>query len=128
MRAFAYDVLTDPVEAAALHAIVPVARINTTGSGTPIAPFIVIRNRATLPAMGIQTGGFTVHVHDKAESYKRIDDIIAIIDPLLTSSVPAQWRSRWVSSLEHLGWSEDLRDDHYGTATRFGTFALHATT
>ncbi len=130
MRAFAFDVLTAPVDAAALHAIVPVDRIKGSGSGTPTAPFIVIRSRITTsPFKGLtKQGGFTVHVHDKPESYKKIDDIMDIVGPLLMNSVPRHWRSRWVSNIEDQGWSEDLLDDHYGTATRFGTYALNYST
>lgn len=128
MRAFAYDILTAPVDAAALHALVPPTRINTSGAGQPTPPFIVIRSRiVTAPFEGRTTnGGMTIHVHDKPESYKKIDDIMDIINDLIMNSVPRHWRSRWVSSVENLGWSEDLFDDHYGTATRFGTYALHA--
>lgn len=127
MRAFAYDILTDPVGAAELHAIVPPLRINSSGAGSPTPAFVVLRSRIeTKPFQGgTRQGGFTVHVHDKPESYKRIDDIMLIVDSLLTNSVPMHWRSRWVSQIESLGWSEDLADDHYGTATRFGTYGLN---
>jgi hypothetical protein len=67
----------------------------------------------------------TVHIHDKPESYKQIDEIGALVDDVLMNSVPQQWDSVWVSQIEHLGWSEDLFDDHYGTATRFVTYALN---
>jgi hypothetical protein len=127
MRRFAYAMLTDPTRAAALLLKVPAGRINSTGSGTPTPPFIVIRNRQTIPRFkgAVNQGGMTVHIHDKPESYKQIDEIGALVDDVLMNSVPQQWDSVWVSQIEHLGWSEDLFDDHYKTATRFVTYALN---
>ncbi len=126
MRGYAYAMLTDPTRAAALLAVVPKDRIKSSGNATPTTPFIVIRNRITTAPFERRTrqGGFTIHVHDQPDSYVQIDNIGKLVDAILMPSVPQHWNSHWISSIEHLGWSEDLFDDHYGTATRNATFAL----
>jgi hypothetical protein len=126
MRGYGWSTLTDPARASSLLAIVPAARIKTSGNATPATPFIIIRNRITTSPFEGQSrrGGFTVHVHDQPDSYVQIDQIGKLVDAILITSVPRQWNSHWIANIEHLGWSEDLFDDHYGTATRNATFAL----
>jgi hypothetical protein len=126
MRGFAYTTLTNPATASALLAIVPKERIKTSGNATPATPFIVIRGRGITAPFDRRSrrGGFTVHIHDAPDSYLQIDTVQRLADALLIAAVPSTWQGHWVSSIEELGWSEDLFDDHYGTATRFGTYAL----
>lgn len=125
MRGFAYSRLTGY---APLTAVVPATRISSSGgASTPATPFIVIRNRIiTRPfwESPARQGGFTIHVHDQPDSYVRIDQIGKLVEEAVEPGVPGSWNAYWLSTLENLGWSEDLRDDHYGTATRFVTYGL----
>lgn len=132
MREYAHNRLTDPVDAAALHALVPADRIRSSGGGSSDTglsrPFIVVRSRVTSPVFrtAVSDGGVTIHVHDDPDSYHQIDLIIAEIQKIMNASGARWYGTTWVMDVQEQDWSEDLIDDHYGTATRFGTYRIVA--
>lgn len=138
MRSFIYGLLADPnpahTDAAALHAIVVVDRIRSSGAGdvnTSVSlptPFIMLRGLSEDRVFrgAVRQSGVQIHVHDSPDSYVRIDAIKVIIEQIMDSVVPQQFGTKWVMDVVAQGWSEDLYDDHYGTATRYGTYGITA--
>jgi len=133
MRTLAYSLLTDDdpthIDAAALHEIVPIASIKTSGNIDPTViptPFISIRGLEESRAFRsrVRQGGVQLHVHDQPESYAQIDAIVKILARIMNAAAPKMWGDQWVMDIEDQGWSEDLYDDHYSTATRFGTYKV----
>lgn len=138
-RQIAYAALTDDtnVFVQALKNIVPVNRIRSAGGATEgdattddiERPFIVIRELPDeKPFTDSQTrvGSVAIYVHDQPESYVKIDNCLGLVSTIMNSSAATQIAGHWLSSVEDQGWSEDLFDDHYETATRFGTFRMVA--
>lgn len=126
MRTFIYDLLTNPARpgAAALAALVG-GRVRSSGGGDGLLkPFIVIRDLSDSNPIGaVRQGSCSIWVHDDPDSYVKIDDIIIAIRDIMNSFAPQWWGNIWVMELRDQGWSEDLFDDHYGTATKYGTYA-----
>ena len=130
MRAFGIARLQDPSNVA-LHAICPPTRIVASGgAGTgPERPFIVVRARLeTRPFRDSPSrdGGFVVHLHDNQASYKKIDLMLKEVSAIFLNAGGFLWNGLWITAVEEIDWSEDLFDDHYGTATRFGTYKVVA--
>ena len=136
MRAFVYSLLTSrtTVAAVALQELVPIAQIRASGgaavgpSVTLPTPFIVIRDlsRANVFRGTVRQGGVSIHVHDDPDSYVKIDAITKAIQKIMDDLSPQWFGSLWIMDVEPQGWSEDLYDDHYGTATRNGTYGITA--
>lgn len=122
MRSTAYALLTNTPD---LQAILG-DRIASSGNADDFAhPFLVIRVLPeNIDVGGVIVGGWEIHVHDDPNSYVQIDQAIDMVEDRLLSFAPAlapgsEW---WVMSIESSGRSEDLFDDHYGTATRYVVF------
>jgi hypothetical protein len=132
MRTYIYDRLVDASNIG-LHAIIPVSSIRSSGGASTDTgmqrPFIVVRSRvASRPFRGRQVddGGVTIHIHDDPDSYLRIDTIIREVRAIMDASGARWYGSTWIMDVDEQDWSEDLFDDHYGTATRFGTYRVVA--
>lgn len=137
-RQIAYAALTDTnnVFAAALLNVIPASRIRSAGAATEGTvtedierPFIVIRESVDEKPFAdstVRLGGVTIYVHDQPESYVKIDECLGLVSACLNSVAGTQVSSWWLNSVEDQGWSEDLYDDHYETATRFGTYRMGA--
>jgi hypothetical protein len=135
MRAFIYSLLTDPgsAQATELHDLVKPQRIRSSGNANvnttvslPV-PFIVLRELMSTHQFGsVRFSPVQIHVHDQPNSYARIDTIQALIIELMNSVEPQWFSDKWIMHLGDQGWSEDLYDDHYGTATRYGTYGIMA--
>lgn len=138
MRSFIYGLLADPnpahTDAAALHVIVPVARIRSSGAGdvnvsvSLPTPFIMIRGLSEVRVFhgSVRQSAVQIHLHDSPDSYVRIDAIKKIVEQIMDFIIPQQFGDKWVMDVVSQGWSEDLYDDHYGTATRYGTYGITA--
>ena len=138
MRAFIYSLLTDDdplnLDAAALQVLIPVAQMRASGGaavGPSIAlpmPFLVIRDLSYTNVFRgtVHKGATSIHVHDNPDSYVRIDAITKIVQQIMNNVEPQWFGSEWVMDVEPQGWSEDLYDDHYGSATRYGTYGITA--
>lgn len=135
MRAYAYSLLVDSnpanLDAAALHAIVPVASIRSSGDANPTViptPFIVVRGLSDSRVFRtrVRQGGVSLHIHDQPDSYVQIDAIKKILTRIMLAAAPRWWGTDWVMDVVDQGWSEDLYDDHYSTATRYGTYGITA--
>jgi hypothetical protein len=138
-RQIAYAALTDTAGntfAAALANIVPATRIRSAGAateGTPTEdierPFIVIRelpDEKPFRDSAVRLGSVAIYVHDQPESYVKIDECLGLVSAALNFVAGTQVSTWWLNSVEDQGWSEDLYDDHYETATRFGTYRMVA--
>lgn len=127
MRKFAYHMLTNDEP---LGLLVPPTRVFSSGAAdSPAKPFIVVRSLATLKPMResvVEQGGWQINIHDEPSSYTGIDDIQDAINVIMDSVEPQWYQGRWLMDLVNNGWSEDLFDDHYQTATRYGTFGWTA--
>jgi hypothetical protein len=139
-RQIAYAALTDTdnVFAQALANLVPAQRIRSAGGGTEGTssqdierPFIIIRDlpdEKPFTDSPTRVGSVAIYVHDQPESYVKIDECLGLVSAIMNSHAATQIAGCWLSSVEDQGWSEDLYDDHYDTATRFGTYRMVART
>lgn len=138
-RQIAYAAITNEanVFAQALLAIVPKERVRSAGGATEgdataadvERPFIVIRelpDEKPFTDSATRVGSVAIYVHDQPESYVKIDNCLGLIGAIMNSHAATQVGGHWLSSVEDQGWSEDLFDDHYETATRFGTYRMVA--
>lgn len=138
-RQIAYAALTDQTNAfsQALLNVIPASRIRSAGGASEgVAttddverPFIVIRelpDEKPFTDSPTRAGSVEVYVHDQPESYVKIDNCLGLISAIMNSHAATQIAGHWLSSVEDQGWSEDLFDDHYETATRFGTYRMIA--
>jgi hypothetical protein len=130
MRDYVYDLLANPARPLSdeLHALVPVARIVSSGAADELPkPFMVIRaGIETRPMGGVWQLPFTIHMHDDPGSYVLIDSVLAIVHNKIITAAPAAWNGSWVMAVRDDGVSEDLYDDHYGTATRNASYTMTA--
>ena len=138
MRQIAYAALTSSTNSFAqqIASLIPVTRIRSAGGGTEGTasqdierPFIIIRELTDeKPHHDAPTrvGGVAIYVHDQPESYVNIDNVLGLISACLNSFVATQIGGHRLTSVEDQGWSEDLFDDHYETATRYGTYRMVA--
>jgi hypothetical protein len=132
MRTYIHSRLTD-VANTDLHALVPAASIRASGGAsddTGLArPFITVRSRVQARPFRerpVDDGGVTVHIHDDPDSYLKIDQIMKEVRKIMDASGARWYGTIWVTAVDEQDWSEDLFDDHYGTATRFGTYRVVA--
>lgn len=138
MRQIAYAALTTPGNTFtdALLAIIPASQIRSAGGGTEgtdtqdmVRPFIVIRELVDEKPFGdspTRVGGVAIYVHDQPESYVKIDNALVLISAIMNSKVATTVGGHRLTSVEDQGFSDDLFDDHYETATRFGTYRMVA--
>lgn len=129
MRDFVYDLMSNPArpESAAVRALVE-DRIVSSGAADELSrPFLIIRAGAYTRAMAdVWRFPFTLYAHDDPGSYVQIDAIQKAVHEAMMSAVDQWWGSQFVMGVTDDGWSDDLFDDHYGTATRFGAYTLTA--
>lgn len=122
MRSVAYELLANTPD---LQAILG-DRIASSGNAENLQhPFLVIRTLSDNGDVGgVRVGGWEIHVHDDPNSYVKIDQALDAVESRLLSFAPAHGPGSdwWVMSIESAGRSEDLFDDHYGTATRYATY------
>lgn len=137
-RQLAYSALTngsDPL-ATALLAVVPAERIRSATAADADSPemdverpFIVIREQPDeRPFRDVETraGGVTIWAHDNPGSLVKIDHILGLVSAILNSVAATTVSGHWLTSVEDQGWSEDLYDDHFETAVRYGTYRMVA--
>ena len=131
MRSFAYSLLYADT---ALLAVVPVGQIKASG-GADVAPnvtlptpFIVVRGLSDVRVFrtDVRQCAVSIHIHDAPGSYVQIDSIVAMVNRIMDAAAPRAWGAKWVMDVEDQGWSEDLYDDHYRTASRYGTYKITA--
>ena len=78
---------------------------------------------------GAGTSVLTLRVHDELGDYDRIDAILAAAKEVLCSAVAVRSLSspNWILiQADWTGDGPDLRDDGYGTLTRFSTYRVAA--
>ena len=127
MRKVVYSLLAN---SAAFIALIPATRIYERSSvpDAPVLPFCVLAwGGRTRVATGCYQTSLEIWVHDERGDYTLIDNVLAIVEDVLTSNVQATSVDGRMAQADAPNTSPDLYDETYRSSTRSAGYRLVGT-